>query len=276
MHNLVPYSGDAFSLYKEAVERKEEGDSKDRLVAAEATIKSYYDEFDSHFPNSTLRSIPPRRVMAQLKDDLYDMYEFEAAIVKKVKKWLKENNPVTVYGICQHCGVVPFDTMDHILPHKQYVEYSVHAKNLIPCCTDCNRHKNEWETLNLYVDILPDVEYLFMDVKANGDTIALTFRLDNTKGLVPDKLYTKIYNHFEKLKLFDKLKKEAEAKVTSFVLQIKRNYTKYGKREVIDTVYEGVGGLRKAYGYNYWEVVFQMGLINSPVFWDYFEKGKLA
>ena len=139
MHNLVPYSGDAFSLYKEAVERKDEGDSKNRLVAAEAAIKSYYDEFNSHFLNNTLRLIPPRRVKAPLKDDLYEMYEFESAIVKKVKKWLKENNPVTVYGVCQHCGVVPFDTMDHILPHKQYVEYSVHAQNLIPCCTDCNR-----------------------------------------------------------------------------------------------------------------------------------------
>lgn len=275
MHNLKPYTGDAFSLYKDAVENKEDGDSKTRLKAAETTIQSYYAEFDSHFPNNTLRSIPSKRVKTPLKDDLYDMYSFDAAIVKKVKNWLKENNPVTVYGICQYCGVVPFDTMDHILPHTIYAEYAVHARNLIPCCTDCNRRKNERETLNLYIDALPDVEYLFMDVKADGDTIDLTFRLDNSRGLVNADLFAKISNHFSKLKLFDKFKTMASTKVVSFVTQINGKYLKHGKQEVIDDVNEGINDLRNAYGFNYWEAAFMIGLVNSDVFWDYYTNGKL-
>ena len=275
MHNLIPYSGDAFALYKEAVERKEKGDAKERLVKANNVIQDYYDEFDKHFSACTLRSITPRRIAAPLSGDLYDMYGFEAAIVKKVKTWLKANNPVTVYGICQFCGLKPFDTMDHILPHKQYVEYSVHARNLIPCCTDCNRKKNEREVLNLYKDILPSVEYLIMDVVPNGDTIDFTFRLDNSKNLVPAALFDKIYDHFDKLDLYAKMRIQATTQLARVVVQINTQYGRYGKDAVVEAVNEELDGLRTAYGYNSWEVAFKKGLINSPVFWEYYSKGLL-
>lgn len=275
MHNIIPYSENAFDLYKEAVDRKDDGESKDRLVAAEKTVEALYKEFDEHFHDNSLRLIPSCRIKKPLRDDLFDMYGYEAAIVKKVKKWLEGHNPVTVYGVCQHCGIVPFDTMDHILPHQQYAEYSVHARNLIPCCTDCNRRKNEREILNLYLDLLPDVEYLFMDVKANGDTIDLSFRLDNSKGLVEQDLFRKIAVHYSKLELFGRMKTIATTRISGFLTQIKRTYVKYGKQEVIDEINEDVEDLRQAYGYNYWEVAFQKGLVNSPVFWDYYEKGML-
>ena len=276
MHNLVPYTGNAFSLYQEAVARKEYGESKDRLLAAETTVQAFYEEFDQHFPDNSLRAIAPRRVHKPLRDDLFDMYGFDAAIVKEVKSWLKAHNKVTVYGVCQHCGIVPFDTMDHILPHQQYAEYAVHARNLIPCCTDCNRRKNEREILNLYIDVLPNVEYLFMDVKANGDTIDLTFRLDDSQGLVPQALFDKIKSHYSKLELFDRMKTIANTRIAGFLSHIKRTYEKNGKQEVINEVIEDIEGLRRAYGYNYWEVAFQKGLVGSPVFWDYYEKGMLV
>lgn len=276
MHNLVPYTGDAFSIYQEAVDRKEDGEPKDRLLSAEATIQAYYKEFDQHFPDNTLRVIAPRRVRKPLRDDLFDMYSFDAAIVKKVKSWLKTHNPVTVYGVCQHCGIVPFDTMDHILPHQQFAEYAVHARNLIPCCTDCNRRKNEREVLNLYVDVLPDVEYLFMDVIPNGDTIDLSFRLDNSQGFVPKALFDKITCHYSMLALFDRMKTIASTRVSGFLTQIKRTYERSGKQEVINEITEDVEDLRRAYGYNYWEVAFQKGLIGSSVFWDYYEHGMLV
>ena len=275
MHNITPYSENAFALYKEAVDRKDDGESKNRLVAAEKTVEALYKEFDEHFPDNSLRLIPSDRMKKPLRDDLFDMYSYEAAIVKKVKKWLQEHNSVTVYGVCQHCGIVPFDTMDHILPHQRYAEYSVHARNLIPCCTDCNRRKNEREILNLYVDVLADVEYLFMDVKANGDTVDLSFRLDNSQGFVQPDLFRKIAAHYAKLELFDRMKTIATTRISGFLTQIKRSYIKYGKQAVIDEINEDVEDLRQAYGYNYWEVAFQKGLVNSPVFWDYYEKGML-
>lgn len=117
MHNLIPYSGDVFALYKEAVDRKGNGEAKERLVKAYNVIQAYYAEFDKHFSARTLRSIASGRVAAPLSGDLYDMYGFEAAIVKKVKTWLKANNPVTVYGICQFCGLKQFEIQWTIYCH---------------------------------------------------------------------------------------------------------------------------------------------------------------
>ena len=276
MHNLTPYNGKAFDLYKKAVERKEDGDSKMRLVAAEADVESYYTEYDNHLASNTLQSIAPRRVKGPLYNDLYDMYGFETAMVREIRRGLRQVNPVTVIGICQHCGIVPFDTMDHVLPHKQYAEYSVHAQNLIPCCTDCNRRKNEREVLNLYKDTLPDEEYLFMDVTANGDTIDVTFRLDNSSGKVGAALFERIQQHYSKLELLQRMRIVALTKVTSFVLSIKALYETQGKDAVVSSVLDGLDAMRKAYGHNYWEVAFQKGLVNSAVFWGYYERGMLA
>ena len=275
MHNLSAYNGDAFSLYKDAVERKAEGDSRNRLEAAEATVRSFYEEYNAHFSLNTLRSIPSRRVQSPLYKDLYNMYSFDAEIVKRIKAWLKENNSVTVYGICQQCGIVPFDTMDHILPHTIYPEYAVHARNLIPCCTDCNRRKNNEEILNLYIDVLPEVEYLVMDVTANGDTIDLSFKLDNSHGYVPTALFNKIANHYSRLDLYERMKLVAITKLPVFIAQIKKTYERQGKQCVISDVNEELNDLRRTYGFNYWEVAFQKGLVNSSVFWDYYENGML-
>ena len=275
MHNLKPYDGDAYSLYKDAVERKDDGDAKSRLLAVNATIEAYYKEFDKLFQDNTLRTIPAERIKGFLWKDLYDMYGFDASIVKQVKSWLKENNPVTVYAICQFCGLAQFDTMDHILPHKKYVEYSVHARNLIPCCTDCNRQKQEREVLNLYTDILPEVEYLFMDVIPNGDTIDFLFELINAQALVPAVLFSKIENHYSKLGLFEKMYNQSVSQLTRFVVQINSQYNNQGKEAVVASVNEEIAGLRSAYGYNCWEAVFKKGLVSSPIFWDYYEKGML-
>lgn len=275
MHNLKPCNKEAFSLYKEAVSRKHSGPSKTRLLTAERNVQSYYAEYERRYIAGTLHGIHPKRVTGPLYKDLFDLYDYDAAIVKEIRESIKKNNPISVYGICQYCGLGGHDTMDHILPHTKYAEYAVHAKNLIPCCTDCNRRKNERELLNLYTDILPDVEYLFMDVSADGDTIDLSFRLDNAAKKVEAGLFQKIASHYGKLELFDRMKTMANARLTAFVIQISGIYDKMGKNSVIEIVMENIVGLRKAYGYNCWEVAFQKGLLNSPVFWDYYEQGKL-
>lgn len=276
MHNLVPYDGDAFNLYKDAVKRKTNSEIKRRLEDAEDTVARYYSEYESEYGKDNLRGLSPNRVKGSLYKDLYDMYEFDSAVVKVVRNRLKDLNPPSVIGICQHCGIAPYDTIDHILSHKQYVEYSIHAKNLIPCCTDCNRRKNEQPLLNLYIDTLPKVEYLFMDVADNGDTLDLRFRLDNSGGAVEASLFAKIEDHFEKLDLLKRYKNMAIARLSYFVIVITERYRSGGRNAVIESVAQGFPDMRQAYGYNYWEVVFQKGLIESDVFWDYFEKNLLA
>ena len=80
---------------------------------------------------------------------------------------------------------------------------------------------------------------------------------------------------YSKLELFDRIKTIANTRIAGFLTQIKRTYEKKGKQGVINEIFEDIVDLRRAYSYNYWEVAFQKGLVCSPVFWNYYEKGML-
>ena len=165
--------------------------------------------------------------------------------------------------------------MDHILPRSAYAEYAINAKNLIPCCSDCNRRKNVADVLNLYRDELPKVEYLFMYVVPNGDTIDFRFRLDNSNGEVDSVLFEKITKHFSRLDLCERMRRKAQSALKRFTIDISHQYICNGKEAVIKFVMESLPELRSAYGFNYWEVVFRKGLVNSTVFWEYYETDNL-
>lgn len=275
MHNLLPYTGDTFSLYEEAVDNKNSCPDKKLLTNSKELIKDYYNEYDRHFVHNTLFSINEGRVNNRFHTALYNLYDYNSMVVKKIRSALIALNPNTVSGICQHCGINVSDTMDHILPRTNYAEYSVNARNLIPCCTDCNRRKNSSDILNLYTDILPHEEYLFMDVFANDDTIDFVFRLDNSHGLVNPALFHKIATHYKKLNLLERMKRKAQSELKGFILSINMLYKLAGKESVIKSVMDSLAERKDAYGFNHWQVAFYKGLVNSTVFWDYYENGLL-
>lgn len=275
MHNLLPYPGDTFSLYEEVVANKNSGPDKTLLTNSKELIKDYYNEYDLQFAYNTLDTIQAKRVNGQLHTALYNLYDYNSKTVRKIRSALIDLNPKTVSGICQHCGFNSSDTMDHILPRSIYPEYSVNARNLIPSCTDCNRRKNASDILNLYTDILPQIEYLFMDVLADGDTIDFVFRLDNNNGFVNATLFDRITRHYSKLDLFERMKIKAQSEFRGFIISINQWYKLSGKEQITNVVMDSLTKLREAYGFNYWKVAFYKGLVNSTVFWDYYENGLL-
>ena len=275
MRNLVPYSGDTFMLYEETVKRMANGESKLLLTDSKRLIKDYYNAYDIQFEQNSLHTLPANTVNGKLYKELYNLYGNGKSVVRKIYSHLKGVNPTTVIGICQHCGINTDDTMDHILPRSAYAEYSINAKNLIPCCSDCNRRKNTADVLNLYTDKLPNVEYLFMDVVPNGDTIDFRFRLDNSNGEVDSVLFEKITKHFSRLDLCERMRRKAQSALKGFTIDISHLYKCNGKEAVIKFVLESLPERRTAYGFNYWETVFYKGLVNSTVFWEYYETDKL-
>ena len=114
-----------------------------------------------------------------------------------------------------------------------------------------------------------------MDVVPNGDTIDFRFRLDNSNGEVDSVLFEKITKHFSRLDLCERMRRKAQSALKGFILDISILYKCCGKEVVTKEITESLPELRSAYGYNYWEVVFRKGLVNSTVFWEYYETDKL-
>ena len=122
---------------------------------------------------------------------------------------------------CQSCTINDGSTFDHIVPQGEFAEFIVHPKNLINQCGDCNPRKNaSWRisgkrtTLNLYLDQLPDVQYLFVTADVGNLAIETNFYLENQHGIDPD-LFELISKPYQRLDLFRRFSDAADSVISS-------------------------------------------------------------
>jgi hypothetical protein len=271
MKNLLPYNGDAFSEYQNAVKRKTE--NRDALEKIETEIKLAYDKYKLNFDINTLYKIPIDSQFSIHKSELLSLYNYQNRIIRNIRENIKNQQINTIRTTCQNCTIDSVGTMDHILPKAFYPEYAVNAYNLFPCCSKCNEYKSKMigkqKILNLFLDKLPDVQYLYVEILRENDCLNFRFYLSNNQGEIEPVLFQTIESHFENLHLLQRMKDCSIAYLSDFISSIKPHISRNGKDYVIETVMENINEERNGYGFNYWKSSLKMALINSPVFWNY-------
>ena len=204
------------------------------------------------------------------------MYGYQKKIIRNIRSNITNQQIVTIQSTCQNCTIDSVNTMDHVLPKEKYPEYAVNGYNLFPCCSRCNSYKSESVDhsafLNLFIDKLPSVQYLFVRVYWDIDSVNFEFFLSNEKGLIPNEFYTQIENHYANLHLLQRMKDASRSYLSEFISSNKNYYKKLGKDEVIEAVLESIKEDRVAYGYNYWRCCLKIALIESDIFWDYMDE----
>lgn len=277
MKNLISYNGNAVAEYQEAVRRKDKS-SPDRanLEVVEADIVSAYNAYKSNFDLNTLHLLSDTNRFHGIKKELLSLYNYQNKIVCNIRENIANQQLETIRTTCQNCTIDSVGTMDHILPKTSYPEYAVNAYNLFPCCSKCNEYKNiivgQTKFLNLFLDELPEIQYLFVDVYANGDTLNFKFYLENKNDLIDKSLFETISNHFKNLHLLQRMKECSIAYLSDFISSIRPHLLRNNKAYVIETTLESIKEERKGYGYNYWKSSLKLALIESSVFWDYTSK----
>lgn len=277
MRNMKPFDlKDAFEVYKEAVNRKQTGEDKSELQSIETQIGDCYANYDWHFNQNDLEYIPRARVGELHKDVLLGLYSSQAKIIKDFRKRYFDINPQTYNNLCPYCVINSSNTTEHILPKDTYPEYAVHVKNLIPGCSECNTYKGEDVldkqgkkiTINYYTDILPDEQFLFVDISLCGSSLTFDYRLSNDAGRIDANLFALIERHFTKMHLIDRYKDKA---IQEFA-EIKNMYL---AEEFIDDIqYQAFAAKQikkcdldvKEYGRNHWKVVLLRACAESDVF----------
>jgi 5-methylcytosine-specific restriction endonuclease McrA len=271
MKNLLSYNGDAFSEYKNAVERKK--GNTDVLEGIETDIKSAYDKYKSNFDLNTLYQIAIDKKFDDHKSELLSLYDYQNKIIRDIRENIKNQQIETIRTTCQNCTIDSVCTMDHILPKTFYPEYAVNAYNLFPCCSICNEYKSkitgEQKFLNLFLDKLPDIQYLFVEIRREKDGLNFRFYLSNNQMKMGHLLFQTIENHFENLHLLQRMKDCSISYLSDFISSIQPHYSRNGKNYVIETVLESIDDERKGYGFNYWKSSLKIALIDSSDFWDY-------
>lgn len=163
------------------------------------------------------------------KDDyvrLYDRYFVKGRVkIRKIYDILRASS----HGLCPLCGIGTVTTLDHYLPKTRYPVFSIHARNLVPACEQCNKIKgspifdNE-SKMHLYA-YGDDSKFYFEDwVSAN---------IIQAHGVLHFDFYTsppvgwseiekqRAVEHFRMFGLAKRYKTEASLLITSIIFNIR-------------------------------------------------------
>lgn len=280
MISMKPYDlKDSFEVYKEAVERKDNGPVKTELKGIEQPMDDCYKNYHRHFRQNDLEYMPHSRVGTDHKIALLSLYGSQTKLIKDFRKRYFEINPQTYNDVCPYCVISESNTTEHILPKEKYPEYAVDVLNLIPGCSKCNSLKGEDVLnqngerfiINYYTDILPNIQYLFVDIFFNGEDLGFRYRLENVGNAIDTGLFSLIDRHYTKLELLKRYKEKA----IQTIAEIKNDYLSEGITD--EQGYDTYAAKRRNkceldvpyYGINHWKIVLMKAAADSRVFKEY-------
>lgn len=271
MKNVDPYPDSAFDFYKKVCSKKQNPGLVARLAIIDKDIQALFDTYDQKFGTNTLETLIAAGYTDQIKADLHALYDYDSATMTAFRNQIN-TTPTGRVVKCQSCAINNGSTFDHIVPQGEFAEFVVHPRNLIGQCGDCNPRKNaSWRvggrrtTLNLYLDQLPAVRYLFVTASVGNHAIETEFYLDNPNGINAD-LFELIQNHYERLDLFRRFSEDADTVITSLknILEPTRAFNSLAETKTIVT--ESVRKDQLAFGHNYWQSVLKLELLDSHDF----------
>lgn len=307
MRNLLPYKDNAFNFHKDVIRKKRNAPTdptfKTRVTSYDNVIENKFEEFENKFINNRLEDLVPVGYAGQEKDTLHKLYKYKSKILKDLKDSLTKTVNDRKSSRCQNCTISEVNSFDHFLPKDEFAEYSVNPKNLFPSCTICNSYKGAiWREnskrvfLNLYIDILPKKQYLFIDTNIKGDDINITYKLSNinhtrvhkvlkqlrwspntltftlkdydqqfyTIYSTNFKLFNLINNHYHKLHLCTRFKENSGDIITELDIEINRYKSEIGIENIKKVIVKQCNDYSKIFGFNYWESILKLSLINDP------------
>lgn len=278
MKNLKHYNNSSLDFFDEIIKSKKNSPKdpsyKDRVKLLRPTISTKMDEYDAAFNTNSLTSLIQFGYDNQNKTDLLKLYSYRNSRIKKLKSIVTTNEYNRIINTCQNCTINEVNSLDHFVPKDEFPEFSIHPKNLFPSCTTCNGHKNiNWRNgtqpifLNLYLDILPDIQYLFVNLNISSNSIIANFSINNINH-IDSNLYLLIENHYIKLNLLNRFKENCHDTIVNLKHTIIAEKNHLSKQQIISITEDRVSKERVSFGFNYWKSILVLALINNNDFMD--------
>lgn len=278
MKKIQHYSNDAFEFHKKAVSRKKTSQEKAILESVEKDIEDCYTVYNNQFRANSLSSLQPFDTNQQTKDALIGLYQFK----RKVFSDLFESLTTTIGNkrdmLCPNCTLTDCSQLDHYMPKSLFPEFSANPLNLMQCCSICNQKKlDRWLNgihpifLNLYIDELPPVMYLFVDITMDNGIPRFRFYIQNSGSIDPI-LFGRIKSHYQGLDLCERFAERSD----NVISEIHRDYIASKDANVTPLQFWEMQRSRAMqeqtiFGVNYWRSILLLECCNNPSFRGYFE-----
>ena len=279
MKNIIAYTNCSHTFFKKIVDskynKKDDNKYKKRLRLLAPEVKPSFESYDENFDKNTLVLTTPSKYKDKTKEaktkknDLLSLYDYQSKNLQNLKIKLTTDSQNRVHNTCQNCTISEINSFDHYIPKGDFPEFSVHPKNLIPSCTKCNSKKSAtWKIsgkvvfLNLYLDTLPNVEYLFIDFTINGDDINLEYKIDN-RNKIDNNLFELIKTHYQKLNLLQRFKENSDLIISEIDNRFKAFSSSLGINDIAKIIIANEEDNKKMYGSNYWKSILTISLVSN-------------
>jgi hypothetical protein len=245
---------------------------KIRVGILTPNVKLKFSDFEKENSKNNLASLVAHGYSGNDKADLLKLYKYKSKSIQKFKKNVTTTATNRVISTCQNCTINEINSFDHIVPKDEFPEFAVNPKNLFPSCTVCNGHKSTiWRAhgvslfLNLYLDDLPEVQYLFAELIFEGGVFTARFTIENENNISPDK-FTLINNHYTKLHLPQRFRENSHDTIYEVTKEINNYKDKMSREVLLATIRESILKDKGYYGRNHWRSVLKEALINNEAF----------
>jgi len=273
MKNLNPYLNDGFTFYEETLAGKTSVELRDQLAEISHLIEESYRNYHERFHNNDLEGLQVNALCTPYKPQLLSLYNYQSGFINRLKHTIERQQPQAFRYTCQHCTLTSNESLDHYVPKDEFPEFAINPFNLLPSCSKCNQHKSSnWRkngrrtALNLYLDTLPEEQYLFVDVKFDeyGD-LTFEFYLKNY-GQIGEGLFELISAHYDSLKLFKRMRQAANAVISELQNSILSRLMQLPYITIAEQIRESANANRTVFGRNYWKSIVELELIDSTPF----------
>lgn len=273
MRKIKIYQGDTLEFYNKVIKSKHnrptDPNFKNRVLSLGPIVKEQFKEHHEKFNLDNLTSLSTKIHIEQENKDLKSLYDYDAKPFQELNDILTTGNNNTRQPICPNCTVNNANTFDHLIPQSEFAEFSVLPTNLIPCCSYCNSKKsanwrigNKRKYINLYIDDLPELQYLFTELSIVDSSIKVKFKVDNRNNIEIE-LFNRIYNHYVDLELCELFSKNSDF----YISELKTSLIHYKahlpkdvlKKIIIDIELECL----KIYGSNYWKSILKIECVTN-------------
>ena len=201
--------GDEFLEFENIITEKN-NPGKDILTNIKSRVNISYRQYLDRFDELESKvSSDFELVESEERRHLQGCYSSLTSISRKRKALIYSEQPDVLKTFCPFCLLDKPRTLDHYIGQDEFPEYSFLAKNLIPCCYDCNQKKNTtWRRndkrrfIHFYNDDFFGEQFLFADLILANNTPAFQFSLKQSPTL-NDANFQIIQWHFEDLELLE-------------------------------------------------------------------------
>lgn len=209
MKNTNYIAPNEYNLF-DSISLEKTGVRNTALLGIRTRIHQYYTTYLTNLPALQLqsRSSISKRETTE-REALNHCFNTPTASFKPYRGLIKSGQSGFLKRICPYCLVNESDTLDHYIPKAAFPEFSTLIKNLIPCCSQCNKLKDElWKSgsqrriIHFYNDTFLNQRFLFGRITVTRVTAlpVIKFYLQQPNGM-SNYDYSIVRFHFKDLNL---------------------------------------------------------------------------